>query len=455
MITVSIRKILLTAALVVTVAGVEGSFGQNVNRSTTMRQAQSRARQNRVQPAPVRNDRTRVARSQNVPTPINSSPVGGGGAPVVSPSAPIVGGPSSPVGGFVPQHLSGATGQGVVSHGPVVDGGSPVVSDGYYGDGYIGGDAGFVDDGCGGCDGGCGAGCGVGQSYFDCGPCGNRIGGCGPEYWQNCWLWGLGGLFQNAELMAGAQGFRSRNFTAGNQLVDDASFGFYGGLNLGLSLCPLTCGLFSGQIGIRSVQSEFDGEIFSSDNRDQLFVTAGIFRRVDYGLQMGVVGDFLHEEWFTETDLAQIRGDISWVYPGGNALGFRITSGTEDDVTSGIINGQAFNNLFAEVIDTYRFYYRATAANGGFCDLFAGWSDADHAVLGLDFDMPLNGLWAMQSGFTYLLPDVPEGTAMSTQDAWNVYVGLSLRPQGPLWYGNYDRPLFNVADNGTFVFGRN
>ncbi|MEM9411248.1 MAG: DUF6666 family protein, partial [Planctomycetota bacterium] len=66
------------------------------------------------------------------------------------------------------------------------------------------------------------------------------------------------------------------------------------------------------------------------------------------------------------------------------------------------------------------------------------------------------GIWAMQSGFTYFLPEDTDTTAAtSTQDAWNIYVGVSLRPQGRQWYGNYDRPLLNVADNGTFVIGRN
>jgi hypothetical protein len=273
---------------------------------------------------------------------------------------------------------------------------------------------------------------------------------------ENCWINCLGGIFSNAELFGGAQGFRSRNFSAGSQNVDDSSFGFYGGINLGLSLCNLTCGLFSGQVGVRSSQSEFEGDFFSTDNRDQLFVTAGLFRRVDYGFQAGVVFDYLHEEWFAETDLAQIRGELAWVYPGGSAIGMRFNVGTEDDNTNGVINGAPFNNLFAQVIDNYRVFYRMSTNNTGHCDFFAGWSDADHAVLGCDVDMPVSGVLGMQAGFTYFLPeDTAPNVPTSTQDAWNLYVGFSIRPQGPAWYGNYDRPLFNVADNGSFVFGRN
>ena len=436
---------LMFSTLLISVIAGSQCFGQMGNRSSMLRQAQIRGQHvahNQSAPPQPQNtsrvpNRVRVAQGSGTRI-INSSPV--------TNSSPIVGGPSSNIsGGYVPQHLQNQPiGSSVISNGPIVDGSSPVVDDNY------------IQDGGQGCGGDCGGGCGVGGNYFDQGFCGNRRGGCGPEAWDNCWIGCLGGIFNNSEIFAGAQGFRSRNFSAGNQQVDDSSFGFYGGINLGLSLCKLSCGLFSGQVGIRSSQSEFEGDFFSTDNRDQIFVTAGIFRRVDYGLQLGVVGDFFHEEWFVETDLAQIRGDIGWVYPGGNTLGMRFAIGTEDDVTNGIINGQAFNGLLSEVIDNYRVYYRMMASSGGHCDLFAGWSDADHAVLGLDYDMPINGCWGMQAGFTYFLPeDTAPTVPTSTQDAWNLYVGLSLRPQGPSWYGNYDRPLLNVADNGTFVFGRN
>ncbi len=419
-----------------------------LSRANVLRQAQARG-ERVVQDMTSRRGNVRLAQGSGtrmMPTSptMNGSPVFDN---QVSGGAPVVGGPSGAVTNrYVPQHLRSVA---PTQDNIVIDGGSPIVSQEFMGQEII-------DDGASGCgDPNCG-GCGLGQSFFRGDICCNRNGGCGPHAWENCWIGCLGGLFNNAEFFAGAQGFRSRNFSAGTQSVDDSSFGFYGGVNMGLSLCRLACGLFSGQVGIRSSQSEFEGDFFSTDNRDQLFVTAGIFRRVDYGLQLGVVGDFMHEEWFAETELSQIRGDIGWVYPGGNTLGFRFASGTDDDTTNGIINGVAFDNLFAEVIDNYRFYYRMMAASGGHCDAYVGWSDADHAVFGLDFDLPVHRCWGMQSGFTYFLPeDTAPTVPTSTQDAWNVYVGVAYRPQGNQWYGNYDRPLFNVADNGTFVFGRN
>ena len=445
----------LSLAALISLSSIESTLAQN-GRSAALRQAQQRGQQRMAQHNVV-NQRSsrygqrvagRVTQGSGSRIP-SASPIinnQSGGAPVATApttvGAPVVGGPNAGVtSGYTPQHLRSVVNDPVGS-GTIVDDGSPIIADSYF-------EAGIVDNG--GCCGGPGCGIGCNGDF-----CANRNGGCGPACWDNCWIHCLGGIFSNSEIVGGAHGFRSANFTAGGQNVDDSSFGFYGGINMGLSLCKLTCGLFSGQVGIRSSVSEFEGDFFSTDNRDQLFVTAGVFRRVDYGIQAGIVFDYLHEEWFAETDLAQVRGDIAWVYPGGTALGFRFSVGTEDDLTSGIINGVPFDNLFAQVNDNYRFYYRMSSNNTGHVDFFAGWSDFDDAVLGVDVDTPVCGCLGLQAGFTYFLPEDSNPTfPTSTQDAWNVYVGFALRPQGPLWYGNYDRPLFNVADNGTFVFRRN
>ncbi len=467
------------------------AFGQS-SRSAIMQQAQRRGQQAQFSSKGYQPSHTRVAQNTGVvhntrpgsnvrvaaqgsgsrslaPTPLaGSAPIVNQGAilngsPVVSnqvsspvpSSSPVIGSPAGAIrGGYVPQPALG--------DGQIISGGSPIVSDGYFdnsvvagtgfngGGGFSGGCNSCGVGGCGG-SGGCGIGqCGIGSGYFSGSQCGR------PTCFESCVMGCLSRVFRNAELIAGAQAFRSSNFSIDGTNVDDSSFGLYGGINLGVPLRRLTFGLFSGQIGVRSSQSEFDGDFFSIDNRDQLFLTAGLFRRVDYGVQIGVAVDFLNEEWFVETELSQLRGDIGWACPGGNSFGFRFAAGLDDDETNGIFNGANFDGLLAQVIDNYRFYYRFGAQNGGFCDAFVGWTDDSHAVLGLDLDMPISGRWGMQGGFTYFLPeDSPPELPISTQDAWNVFLGLTIRPQGAGWYRNYDRPLFNVADNGTFVFERN
>ncbi|MFN9880189.1 MAG: DUF6666 family protein, partial [Planctomycetota bacterium] len=173
----------------------------------------------------------------------------------------------------------------------------------------------------------------IGESYLQdggsCASCGDcetgcqdcigygRVGGVPPGYLADCWMFGLGRVLREAEYFGGAQAFQTSSFLVpgSNERIGDCSFGFYSGLNLGLPLRQLTCGLVSGQFGVRTVQSDFSGDLFSSDNRDQLFLTTGFYRRVDYGLQFGVVMDYLRENWFTNTEVIQMRGDLAWVNP--------------------------------------------------------------------------------------------------------------------------------------------
>ena len=422
---------------------------QNSSRAAQIRAAQSRG--SRIAPLPSQPYRAtqrfartaRAAQGSGTTMPLDMS---------ATLSAPIVGTP-----------VVNETYNNVISNGPIVGGGSPVVSDGYIPTmnqntgAYHGVHGPNGSCSSGGCQRGC---CGIAgcSNGFAGGPIGGAgvATACGLPAGYNyqlgqCLFRGIGLLARNTEIFGGAQAFRSRNFFAGDQLIDDSSFGFYGGFNLAVPLQPVTFGLLSGQVGVRSVQSEFDGDLFSSDNRDQLFVTAALYRKVGYGLQFGVAFDFLYEEWFAESDLAQIRGDVGWACPGGCTLGFRFATGTQDHLTSGIINGVAFDDLLVDVVDNYRFYLRRPAAGAGFCDLFAGWSEDEHAVLGLDFDMPVTRSFAMQSGFTYFLPgEQAADDPIVSRDAWNVYVGFSLRPRGVGWYRS-GAPMFNVADNGTFI----
>jgi hypothetical protein len=324
---------------------------------------------------------------------------------------------------------------------------------------------------------GCGTG-GIGRSYFedggmmggcdscdscgtmDCGACDSCCdrGGC-PDGLADCWLGKIGLLLNRGEYFSGAQGFKAPAFSTdnGNQLAQDSSFGFNAGANFGVPLCKLTCGLMSGQIGVRAVSSDHSGAPFTSDNRQQLFVTAGFFRRVDNGLQFGCVADFLEERWFVDSSLVQIRGDLAWVFYGDNAMGFRFTQNVQDDVSTGRFNGQPVTNLITSSQDNYRAYYRQSGINNGYADLYLGWSENKHFVGGIDFDLPLTERLALQSSVTYFYPQDDRellANGGNANEAWNIGVGMVFRPQGRCYYQNYDRPILPVADNGTMVLDR-
>ena len=367
---------------------------------------------------------------------------------------------------------SGVTGpiiEGQIIEGPIVEG--PIVNSHVIAGG-TGVSSHSISTGCSTCpSGGCGTGfggpvdLGVGQSYFDggCGAAGCGIGGdccgrggCSPADLENCWLNNLFGAFSGAEFFLGGAGFRSPNFQVpGNgDIFDDSSFGFYGGFNVGKPLCRLTCGVLSGQFGVRHVTSNFDGNSFSSDSRNQTFFTAGVYRRVDYGLQIGVVADVLREEWFTSTQTVQLRGDFAWVYPGGSAFGFRFTDNLDDDISDGTVDGVPFTDLTTTTLETYRFYYRHGVNSGGFLEVSGGWTGDDGFLVALDHDLPLNETVALQSNLTYVSGDESSTslfTGGSGDEAWNVSVGIAWRPRGRIWYRSYDTPVLPVADNGTFI----
>ncbi len=361
---------------------------------------------------------------------------------------------------YVPQHQRMAQNEGAMPGGSIMNQAPATApSAGMMGAPIMG------DHGPGDC-----ASCGeaVGTNYFGheavlgCDSCGESQawgcdqGGCPPGLIGDCWINSLGALFYKAEYFAGAQGFTAPAFQipGTNSLNRDSSFGFNAGVNVGIPLCRITCGLLSGQVGVRTVNSEFSGTPFAADNRDQLFLTTGLYRRVDAGLQFGVVGDFLYEKWYTDTTVIQLRGDLGWVYVGGNTLGFRAAKNVQDDVTDGVYNGLPFNSMITSSIDNYRFYYRQMASMGGYSDIFLGWSESNHFVGGLEYDIPVGERWALQSSFTYLMPedeDETGSTGGNSNEAWNVAVGFVFRPQGRCWYTNYDRPILPVADNGSMI----
>ena len=351
----------------------------------------------------------------------------------------------------------------------VVDSGSPVISsscdcgschDGgvVIGESYV--DEGYVVDSCSSCCNSCGGGGAYGPYCSSCLPLAQALGQC----YLNNLSRGVGALVYNAEFFGGATAFRSPLFeTPGGgpgELSDDRSQGFFGGFNLGFPLNGLTGGLLSGQVGIRSVQTNFNGNEFTTENRDQLFITAGVFRRVDFGFQGGIVADILHEEWFTENDLVQLRGEAGWVFGGGRSFGFRFATNTQDDITSGTFAGNSFTDLITSTDDNYRFFIRSERPSSGYGEIFVGWSDLEQTIVGLDFDVAVTQRIGVQAGFTYFLTDegLPAGTTNlaggNAEESFNIFVGFVLRPRGRSYYDSYDRPLFSVADNGSFLITR-
>jgi hypothetical protein len=161
----------------------------------------------------------------------------------------------------------------------------------------------------------------------------------------------------------------------------------------------------------------------------------------------------MHEDWYAEVDLLQIRGELSWLYPNCHEIGLFFTSATDSDQAMSLVNNVVVNETF-ESNHLYAFFYRHRHEAGDW-RVFAGLTGESDGLLGADFQLALNDCWAMEGGFAYLLPE--EGTASRghEQESWNVGLGLVWYPGRRSARGHdYYRPLFNVADNGSFLVDR-
>jgi len=273
----------------------------------------------------------------------------------------------------------------------------------------------------------------------DCGECSSCLVPCG-------FLFPAG----NLEVFAGVQGFTG----PANAQAGGGSFGFHEGLNWGMPIPLFSC--LGGQVGFRATQSNLSGSAAADDTRRQAFVTAGLFRRVDVGLQGGVVVDWLSDGWYRDVDLVNLRMELSWMIDGMHELGFWGTAGTKNS------SDREANEQIVEweTTDLYAFFYRY---NFGDCEpgnarLFAGWSGHGDGLIGTDARLPLSATWALETNFSYLIPNEGQGSGFAAdhvQESWNIAMSLVWYPGRRWGQGDpYYRPLFRVADNGVFMMDR-
>lgn len=249
--------------------------------------------------------------------------------------------------------------------------------------------------------------------------------------------------------MGGVQGFTGPLNRGGA-----GSFGHYGGVNFGTRIPCLACGQLGAQIGARSVNSNYSGAAITPATREQVFVTAGLFRRVDCGLQGGVVVDFLNDDWYADLDLSQLRGEASWVMGGTGELGFHFRANLgETDIAALPVNNQVAE--VARATDLYALFYRHRflPCGAGEARMMGGLSTEGDGLLSAEFRLPLRPSVSIEGGYTYLIPNEPTLAGGTENEAWNVFVGLVWQPGCPdSTARNYYRPLMRVADNGSFLF---
>ncbi len=270
-----------------------------------------------------------------------------------------------------------------------------------------------------------------------CDPCDDGYFGCGPtEPCNLCWD-------RNLSFHVGAQGFQSP-FNSNLQ----GNYGFYEGLNYGAAFWDeLEMGY---QIGGTAMQTTRDEGFFGNHDRQQYFVTAGIFSRqmCGEGLQYGVVYDHLSDNTDESVTLGQLRGELSYVM-GGAEVGFMFAEGAKQfDRERPSFAGFTQH----ETVSQYALFYRIRTYGNGDARIWGGVDDDSHGLFGADFRTPLNDALALTATFNYLSSDTPANLDRNGE-GWNFGIGLVYYPGTCSTAAGRDkyRPLFNVADNGTMM----
>lgn len=271
---------------------------------------------------------------------------------------------------------------------------------------------------------------------------------CQPCGWLLDWSRG--------EVWVGTNGFSGASSFLGTAAAGQVAgnFGFQQGFNFGGRLPGVMGGQLGSQLGLRFTQTQLDSSSAGDDQRTQAFLTAGLFRRVDYGLQGGLVIDYLHDDWVYQADMLQLRGEVSFLFSPCHDAGFRFSDSQQIDDTRAVIRGlTAPIDLRLEGLNTYRFFYRARLgeAAASLTEFHAGFTEDWAAIFGAHLRTPLHQQLGLELDSVYLLPPEESGLPY-TQAGWNLSLALVWSPGRCFGRDrDYYRPLFAVADNGSFI----
>ena len=254
------------------------------------------------------------------------------------------------------------------------------------------------------------------------------------------------------EFFSGATGFiGSANRGQG------ASFGFHQGINMGAPVSPYGASELGMQIGARFVESNLSGSSFTDNSRNQTFLTAGLFHRVDWGFQGGIVFDYMSDNWNYGIELSQLRGEMSWMCTPHQDLGFQFTTNMKTDTSETLLSGQLDSLTETwESVDLYAFFYRTSfMGDGASGTIRAGWTGLSTALLASELQVPVTDNLALRASYTYLIPNEEDGVSGADDEVWNVAMGIVWYPGcGRARTRNYYQPLLPVADNGSFISHR-
>jgi len=226
------------------------------------------------------------------------------------------------------------------------------------------------------------------------------------------------------------------------------------------------------QLGVRGTQTSYGsssvtlpgGDVLASRSRNQTFVSTGFFTRAfeGRGLQGGAVYDYLHDSYFDNVDLAQIRAEVSYVW-GYHELGFWGAFNSQE--STGFLKSvkEESAKARASTVHVYTAFYRVQFGDANEWKMWGGASAQGQGYIGSTLRAPMSRSLGLEGTFAYLMPGRSENVQVTNQQgtfdatftpmAWNLGINLVYYPAGRSRrsLSSPYRPLFDVADNGTMM----
>ena len=138
------------------------------------------------------------------------------------------------------------------------------------------------------------------------------------------------------------------------------------------------------------------------------------------GFQWGVAYDFLHDIYYQNANLQQIRSETGFVLdePTRSATTAPMAWASDKDR---VIDGKL------DPTDMFVLYVRRNFENGGDGRIWGGATGNGDGLLGADLWVPLGKGFALENRINYMIPKQGRGDTAQTRESWGLLVQL-------VWY---------------------